>query len=63
MNIYKSLQWKIEVQLLGALIEYLKVRKMPSDYFASTLRDVGLVGHITVNVIVLLVPPVAYRIL
>ena len=28
---YKSLQWKIEVQLLGALIEYLKVRKMPSD--------------------------------
>ena len=51
------------MQLLGALKEYLKVRKIPSDYFASTLRDVGLVGRITVNAIVLLVPPTAYRIL
>ena len=39
------------MQLLGALIEYLKVRKMPSDYFASTLGDVGLVGRVTVNAI------------
>ena len=31
--------------------------------FTSTLRDVGLVGRITVNAIVLLVPPAAYRIL
>ena len=48
VGIKLSLQWKIEVQLLGALTEYLKVRKIPSDYFASTLRDIGWSGRDTV---------------